>query len=407
MHQNLFKLSKVMISLVMAGLFGIATILVGGLNRTVPAAYAAGESCFVSLNNSGTTDYQSVDASAVQTAINAATAGDLIKVAGTCAGVTQTAGITQTAYISQNLTLQGGYTTTNWLGTPDPETYPTVLDAEGNGRVVYILSSAEVTLAGLTIQHGLHSNVGGGIVNQGVLTVTNSRVLSNTATNDGGGIDNGFNGLTVINSLIQGNTANRSGGIRNYVGEVTIISTTLAHNTANTGQGGAIGNDAGALNLIDSLLQHNQAATNGGGVYGSGSSAGTVISNTHFYSNTATADGGGFYLARDLVMTNSLLSENYSGDQGGAGYLTGGIVVTLDTSTILSNTAVTGGGGLFIINLGPLTSTLSTIAGNQSINGGGLYIDGNGTTVILDETSIYSNSASSLGGGIFSTTTRL
>ncbi|MEZ4638730.1 MAG: hypothetical protein R2856_27835 [Caldilineaceae bacterium] len=67
----------------------------------------AAASCFVSVNNSGTTDYASADASAVQVAINGASPGDTLKIAGTCTGVVQTAGISQTAYISQNLILQG------------------------------------------------------------------------------------------------------------------------------------------------------------------------------------------------------------------------------------------------------------------------------------------------------------
>jgi parallel beta-helix repeat protein/predicted outer membrane repeat protein len=55
----------------------------------------------------------------VQTAVDVATSGDLVEVAGVCQGVlTRTADgrmFTQTVYISQALTLRGGYTITNWL----------------------------------------------------------------------------------------------------------------------------------------------------------------------------------------------------------------------------------------------------------------------------------------------------
>lgn len=251
MNPSLKKITQLTLSLALAGLFGLSLFLTG-LPREAAVVYAAGETCFATID--GSTVYSSTDASAVQDAINAASAGDVIKIAGTCAGVTQTAGISQTAYISQNLTLQGGYVNGSWLDTPDPDTYSTVVDAESNGRVVYIKNGAEVTLEGLTIQHGLHSGFGGGIANQGVLTVTNSRVLSNTATNFGGGIDNGSNNLTISNSLIKGNSANRGGGITNYVGDMTIISTTIEYNQANTGNGGGISNDAGSFNLIDTLI---------------------------------------------------------------------------------------------------------------------------------------------------------
>jgi hypothetical protein len=41
------------------------------------------DTCFVSVNNSGTTDYSSADASALQATVNAANPGDTLKVAGT------------------------------------------------------------------------------------------------------------------------------------------------------------------------------------------------------------------------------------------------------------------------------------------------------------------------------------
>ncbi|MBN1316398.1 MAG: hypothetical protein JXA42_13060, partial [Anaerolineales bacterium] len=45
--------------------------------------------------------------------------------------------LTQVVYINKSLTIEGGYTTNNWL-TPNPAANPTVLDAEGEGRVFWI-----------------------------------------------------------------------------------------------------------------------------------------------------------------------------------------------------------------------------------------------------------------------------
>ena len=64
----------------------------------------------------------------MQKAVDAADPDDLVKVAGTCAGVQVRGSLTQTVYISQNVTLQGGYTTTNWLVASDPDTYPNTFD---------------------------------------------------------------------------------------------------------------------------------------------------------------------------------------------------------------------------------------------------------------------------------------
>ena len=68
-----------------------------------------------------------------QDAVDAATDGDIIKVAaGTYTGVnvrprydvTTTGVVTQVVYISKTLTLRGGYTTTNWT-VSDAEVNPT------------------------------------------------------------------------------------------------------------------------------------------------------------------------------------------------------------------------------------------------------------------------------------------
>lgn len=50
------------------------------------------DACFVETGGDTTTDFQSSDAGAVQDAVDAATAGSTLKIAGTCAGVTQTNG---------------------------------------------------------------------------------------------------------------------------------------------------------------------------------------------------------------------------------------------------------------------------------------------------------------------------
>ncbi|HEY54072.1 MAG TPA: hypothetical protein G4N94_11505 [Caldilineae bacterium] len=88
----------------------------------------------------------------VQAAVDAADPGDEIKVAqGAYAGVSARAGVTQTVYISKTVTIRGGYTTANWT-TPDPVAHPTILDATGKGRVLYLVGPATVTISGLQIR---------------------------------------------------------------------------------------------------------------------------------------------------------------------------------------------------------------------------------------------------------------
>ncbi len=69
--------------------------------------------------------------------------------------------VTQTIFIAKSLSIQGGYTTSNWI-TPDPIANPTILDAQGLGRVIYISREVTVTLDGLHIVNGAGDRGGGG-----------------------------------------------------------------------------------------------------------------------------------------------------------------------------------------------------------------------------------------------------
>jgi CSLREA domain-containing protein len=76
-----------------------------------------------------------------------------------------------------------------------------------------------------------------------------------------------------------------------------------------------------------------------------------------------------------------------------------GAGLTLETSTVRDNRALTGGG---VFNLGQLTVDRSTISTNQAdLNGGGLY---NGGTATIRNSTISGNSAIS-GGGLISIST--
>jgi hypothetical protein len=143
--------------------------------------------------NNGTTVFSSLDAHAVQQAVDAAAPAAHVKVAGTCVGVESRASTNQSAYISKTLTLSGGYTTTNWT-TSHPITQPTTIDANSGGRVIF--ATMALTVSNITLQRGAISGsgftcpgagCGGGVWAQGALTLSNVQVLSNTARYTGGG----------------------------------------------------------------------------------------------------------------------------------------------------------------------------------------------------------------------------
>ncbi len=89
------------------------------------------------------------NASAVQSAVDAAPDGGTVKVAGNCKGVVLRAGLYQTVYISKSLNLEGGHTTSDWTLEPDPNTYTTTLDAKNSGRVIVVSGTVDVALDSL------------------------------------------------------------------------------------------------------------------------------------------------------------------------------------------------------------------------------------------------------------------
>src|SRR5262249_29450378 len=110
--------------------------------------------------------------------------------------------------ITDNLTITGG-------GAPT-----TIVDGNGSVRSRRVLSVVElliegtqffrpvnVELSGVTIRNGVTDSGGGGISNDGTLTIINSTISGNRASTGGGLSNRAANRLTVIGSTVSGNSA--------------------------------------------------------------------------------------------------------------------------------------------------------------------------------------------------------
>jgi len=128
---------------------------------------------------------------------------------------------------------------------------------------VFAIQGWSINLSGMTITGG-SAVFGGGILNDGTLTVTNSTFTNNTASGDGGGILNDGT-LTLTNSTFTNNTTTDSGSAIYNPGTLTVTNSTFTNNTT-TGVGSGIYN-SGTLTVTNSTFTNN-TAIGGGGIYG-------------------------------------------------------------------------------------------------------------------------------------------
>jgi len=290
-----------------------------------------------------------------------------------------------------------------------------IIDATGaNDRVLYVAVGANVNLAAVTIRHGTAQS-GGGIYNDGTLTLVNSLVFSNTENGvDGGGIYSagtltldgsavssnlalvGLGGGGLVNaqtgtlilshSTVSGNRAGIAGGIRNF-GSMHILASTVSDNSACCG-GGIYNDFLGTLALDTSTVMSNTVSDDGGGINSTGL---MTVTNSTVISNTAIV-GGGLVNGGSLVLTGTTVLSNTAADGGG---IENGGHLALIGSTLGDNTGGAKGGG--IDNGGTLVLTGTTVISNSANAGGGIE---NAGTLTLQASAIIRNSASAGGGGL-------
>ncbi len=311
-------------------------------------------------------------AGSLRNAITSASPGDTINF-----NLTYPAAITLTSgglSISQNLTISG------------PGSSNLTISGNSAFTVVSIAAGANVTISGVAMANGSTRGIGGGgIYNNGTLTIISCSVSGNSAISpaaaSGGGIYNSAI-LTIINSSISGNSAITSTGV------------------VPPSYGGGIYN-SGVLAVSNSTLSGNTSLSNGAGIYNSGSL--TVTSSMlsgNSVNGTFSASGAGIDNEATLVLSNSTLVGNLcsaGGSASGGGVYNGG-TATIADSTLSGNSCHFGpasGGGIY--NHATLTLTNDTISSNSvgqdgtPGSGANIYNDASGT--LATKGTILANSA--------------
>jgi hypothetical protein len=147
-------------------------------------------------------------------------------------------------------------------------------NANSSGGGILIAGGAKCFIRRSVVSNNslnLVASNGGGICNEGTLTIEDSCTISGnrTGTNPGspgGGVYN-TGTLTVSNSTISGNSATGGGGgVWNDSGSLTITDSAISGNGAGA-TGGGIDVDGGTLTLIRGSITGNSAGTSGPQVY--------------------------------------------------------------------------------------------------------------------------------------------
>ncbi len=376
----------------------------------------------------------------VQHAVDVAAPGDEIRLAtGVYTGVQARAGVTQVVYISETVTVRGGYTTTNWA-TPYPITQLTTLDAQKQGRVLYVTGDISPNIEGLHITGGDALGLGGDVSDKdaggglyvitATATIRDNHVVSNTALVGGGMYFRNSDGTSLIDNLISGNSTPQSGsggGLYLYnSAHIALTGNTISTNEAgpqNYGYGiggGALFDTCPGATLNGNVVSDNRAGW-GGGLRFHSSPTVTLIANTidgnvadyggpwrkHYggilllssdnatlignaiSGNRAANDCGGvcFETSHNAVLSGNVIISNTRGrDYDGYGvgvYLHDSQNASLVGNTISHNTAhdldepgTIRGGGLCIRHSSAELIS-NTISSNGATRGGGLHVAAN------------------------------
>jgi hypothetical protein len=267
--------------------------------------------------------------------------------------------------VTRNLTIVG------------PTATRVAVSGNNASRVFNVAAGVKAAISNLTITNGNATEGGGGILNNGNLTLRNMLMTENVAgiiggdTGGGAVLSTGASAqLVITNSRLINNSSDDGGAVRTGISTSTFIKATVINNNrgGNSRAGAGLLND-GSMVIVNSTVVNNVGR---GAIY----------------------FGGGIFNFGSLFILGSTIANNLSEDRGG-GILSLG-TLTIVNSTIANNIALSGGGGISVSS-GNLTIANSTVTGNVDAGGsafeaGGISFAGSGA-VILNNTVVAENFA--------------
>lgn len=304
-----------------------------------------------------------------------------------------------------------------------------------NNRILHVNGGATLNLEDLRVRGGRIDEEGAGILNEGILTLTEVSLVENDGMLGGGLFNLGT--ATIVRSRLAANQArwrpdlasayfaanpemaegfpNQCGGAVANLGTVEIVQTDVEQNQAE--YGGGLCNGTGAVMRVsgNSRIRRNYSSvgfSKGGGAFNWGNL--TIQDSTISRNRTAGGGGstrgrgggiaheGGFLSLDGVSITDNGEPEAFRTNIGGGLFISADF--SIENSVILDNIALAGGG--FYLESGSGNIEGTSIARNQAEQGGGLYIYGagdRGREVTIVDTTISGNTARASGGPAYVT----
>ncbi len=266
--------------------------------------------------------------------------------------------------ITGNLTINGAGAAT------------TIIDGGGFDRVFEVRPGATARLNAFTVRNGdAGAADGGGILNQGTISLTNS-TLTNNGARGGGGITSRSGQASINNSTIsRNNTYYYGSGVWNDGGALFITDSTVSGNTGGGFRDGAVVSTGGSATLVNATISGNSSSGQGAGGFLNWASVSKIINST-VSGNTGNGYGGGIVniFSGTLTLMNVTVADNtdiQANPAPAGGIYTDSGTVTIKNTIIANNTVGVNQIPADCLNSIPMTSLGHNLAGDSTCGLGG------------------------------------
>ncbi|MFO0834309.1 MAG: GC-type dockerin domain-anchored protein [Phycisphaerales bacterium] len=311
--------------------------------------------------------------------------------------------------VIDGFTIRNGYSSDGgaiWVfGNASPVIKNMVIETSGatRGGGAYFFGAGTPAFQNCSFRQNT-ATFGGGVceIGSGTATFTDCTFDANTATDHGAGGWVGSGPSSFLRcTFSNGNATNGGGGVHvDGAGNTSFASCSFQSNAAVWGAGLRLWN--GSVVMTDCTFEMNAASDRGGGILADQPNSTVALTRVVFQQNSAGNYGGGLG-AEGINGTGMVTVNDCVFDRNTAAQYTGGARMAWSKSTFAGTTftgnsaPVVGGLALDGDSSSPGSVSFCTFENNSATadwgNGGGLEVNGNGITVNVADSTFRGNSA--------------